>query len=97
MNFGFVLKIKKHPMETKLKQNCKLINQVILLHELGFDRDFIMHQEKCLISVQDNECYVLSEVTLTKAQIADNDIQQGKSLYKVETLCGVKGLMLATL
>ena len=85
-------------METNFKQNCNLTNQVITLHELGFDKDFIIHNEKFLLSLQDNEYYLLSDVMLTSAQIAEIDtLQQGKSLYKVETLCGAKGLMLVAL
>ena len=75
--------------------NHRLTRKLILLHNAGYDLDFILLSNHRLLCVQDEQCYSESILTIkTVDQVHDCITNSFKYLHTVETACGKKGILL---
>ena len=83
------------------KENvCRLVNhrltrKLIDLHTRGYELDFDLLNNRCLICMQDGQCFSEDSATVRIVdQVYDFISDSYKYLHTVETACGKKGILL---
>jgi hypothetical protein len=77
------------------KVNGNLTRKVIMLHNQGYDCDFLITIDKRILCLQDNRSFSIGEIFIKIIDLCFDEISRSyKYIHTVETCYGDKGILI---